>query len=383
MTPAARVQAAIEILDQVADGKPAEQALTGWARRSRYAGSGDRAAIRDHVFDVLRQRASCAVLGGGDRGRALMLGLLRRAGTDPATVFTGATYAPASLSEEELSASAAPLDGLPDDLPDWLRPQLSESLGERLAQVAQALRHRAPAHLRVNLRKTTRAKARAALQDEGISTQALSASPTALEVIEGQRKLRQSPSYLDGLVELQDAASQAVVDRLPLEDGQRVLDFCAGGGGKALAMAARARLTLDAHDSAPERMKDIAPRAARAGARITCLATEDLSGPYDLVLCDAPCSGSGAWRRAPEAKWRLTAQALAELTTLQDQILDQASGLVVSGGVLAYATCSLLRAENEDRIERFTARTDWQVTHQERWWPDEGTDGFFLTLLKR
>ncbi len=384
MTPAARVQAAIDILDEIATGKPAEQALTGWARRSRYAGSGDRAAIRDHVFDVLRARASLAVLGGGADGRRLMLGLLRDQGRDPDAVFSGARFAPAPLTAAERAALPDPATGLPPDVPGWLIPDLNRSLGDRMPAVVAALRRRAPVHLRANLRKTTVPDAAAALRKDGIETVPHPASETALEITEGQRKLRQSAAYLDGLVELQDAASQAVTDLLPLRPGQQVLDYCAGGGGKALAMAVHADVRVDAHDIAPERMKDIPVRAQRAGVSVRCLPTDRLAGPYDVVLCDAPCSGSGAWRRSPDAKWRLTPDRLAELTAIQDQVLDRGAALVRPGGTLAYATCSLLDAENRDRVQVFLSRTPgWSVVLDRHWRPDAGTDGFYTAHLTR
>lgn len=383
MTPAARLQAAIEILDDIATGKAAEQALTGWARRSRYAGSKDRAAVRDHVFDVLRARRSCAALGGGQGGRALVLGLLRLQGEDPAAFFSGDRFAPEPLTEAE-AADVTPPDTLPPDVPDWLEEEFAAALGPKLPGVLQALRTRAPVHLRVNLRKATTAQAVEALAKDSITTVPHPAADTALEITEGPRKLRQSRAYLDGLVELQDAASQAVVQVLPLRDGQRVLDYCAGGGGKALAMAARADITLHAHDTAPDRMQDIPARATRAGVQVTCLPPSGAKGPYDIVLCDAPCSGSGSWRRAPDGKWRLTRDRLDSLTQTQDAILNTASALVAPDGLLAYATCSLLPRENRDRVDQFLAtHPDWMLLQDWAWSPEDGTDGFYTAHLTR
>jgi 16S rRNA (cytosine967-C5)-methyltransferase len=160
-----------------------------------------------------------------------------------------------------------------------------------------------------------------------------------------------------------------------------VLDYCAGGGGKALALAARGA-AVTAHDADPGRMRDLPARAARAGARVEIEAAP--AGAFDLVLCDAPCSGSGTWRRAPEAKWRLTPERLAALTELQAQILDQAAPLVAPGGALAYATCSLLEAENGAQTADFLARhPGWQLENERRLTPLEGGDGFYLALLRR
>lgn len=383
MIPAARLQAAIEILDDIAAGKAAEQALTGWARRSRFAGSKDRAAVRDHVFDVLRARRSCAMLGDGQGGRALVLGLLRLRGEDPAPFFSGARFAPDPLTAAETAYVTRP-DNLPPDVPDWLEEEFSAALGPELPGVLQALRTRAPVHLRVNLRKANMAQAVEALAKDGIVTIPHSAADTALEITQGPRKLRQSRAYLEGLVELQDAASQAVVQILPLRDGQRVLDYCAGGGGKALAMAGRANITLHAHDAAPDRMQDIPARATRAGVQVTCLPPSVAKGPYDIVLCDAPCSGSGSWRRAPDGKWRLTPERLDGLTNTQDAILATASALVGPDGLLAYATCSLLPRENRGRVDHFLAiNPNWTLLKDWAWSPADGTDGFYTAHLSR
>ena len=166
----------------------------------------------------------------------------------------------------------------------------------------------------------------------------------------------------------------------------RVLDYCAGGGGKALAMAARAQLDLYAYDFAPDRMKDLPERATRAGAQITILTTEDLTdvGVFDLVLCDAPCSGSGSWRRAPQAKWNLTPERLFELENAQYDILQKAAVLTAQNGVLVYVTCSILREENVDSVNRFLkTNPDWNVIYQKSLPVTEDSDGFFTTHLIR
>lgn len=387
MTPAARVQAAIEILDRVLAGAPAEQALTGWARGSRYAGSKDRAAVRDHVFDALRCLRSLAALGGARSGRGLMLGALRRDGGDPGAVFCDAPYAPPPLSPAERAAGRVPVSAAERlDIPDWLWPRFLVGLGAAAEPAARALQRRAPVHLRVNLGKARRAEARHGLAGEGIECIPHPAAQSALEVIRGGRRIRRSNAYRGGAVELQDAASQAVVEALPLEDGMRVLDFCAGGGGKALAMAARARLRLFVHDAAPQRMRDLPARARRAGVRATRLSGADLAAaaPFDLVLCDAPCSGSGAWRRAPEGKWRLTPARLEGLVAEQARILGTAASLTAPDGVLAYATCSVLDEENDRQIARFMDRTGgWHLRFRRVWALEAGTDGFFAAHLTR
>ncbi|WP_299965743.1 RsmB/NOP family class I SAM-dependent RNA methyltransferase [uncultured Roseobacter sp.] len=384
MTPGARVAAAIEVLDAVQAGAAVEQALTRWARRSRFAGSKDRAAVRDHVFDVIRCKRSAAAHGGGETGRALMIGLLRMQGTAPETLFDGQGHAPAPLQPAEAAHAVPALDKGEDwDLPDWILPAFEESLGDGAAATAETLKARAPVTLRVNIAKTTLETAAAALAADGVITAPNPVSPTALSVQEGARRVRQTEVFRAGEIELQDAASQAVVDLAP--DSGRVLDYCAGGGGKALAFAARGAAVF-AHDADPSRMQDLPLRAARAGTPLTLLDARQLAenAPFDLVLCDAPCSGSGAWRRAPGGKWALTPERLADLTDLQDSILDAAAALVAPDGVLAYATCSVLSAENEARVTAFLDRTPgWSCTVQHRFDVGQHNDGFFTAHLTR
>lgn len=381
MTPAARLDAAITILDRILSGTPAEQALTAWARASRFAGSKDRAAIRDHVFDVLRCKRSCAHLGGAETGRGLILGLLRLNGHDPASLFTGEGHAPAPLSPRETRHSPGPMPELVAlDCPDWLAGPLRKSLGTEFAPVLESLRNRAPVFLRVNTARITRPEAMAALSAAGITTAPHDLAPTALEITANPRALRQSAPYRDGLVELQDAASQAVIAALPALQDARVLDFCAGGGGKALALAALGA-NVTAHDIEPARMSDLPIRAARAQATIRL--TDAPEGPFDIVLTDVPCSGSGAWRRSPAGKWALHPEGLESLHRTQSAILDQVAPMVRPGGWLCYATCSLLASENGDQITAFLDRHGgFHCAAQHRFTPLQGGDGFFLACLK-
>lgn len=388
MTPAARISAAIGILDTILSGTPAEQALTGWARRSRFAGSGDRAAVRDHVYQALRCRRSFAALGGGETGRGMMIGALRAAGAPLETLFGGTHHAPAPLTDAERAhlAAAPNLDaGTRLDCPDWLMPALRESLGADFAAIMAALRERAPVFLRANLLHTTREGAIAALGRDGITAEPHPLCETALEVTSNARRIRTGSAFAQGLVEPQDAASQAVIAALPDPGPGPVLDFCAGGGGKALALAARFDRPVHAHDANPARMRDLPSRAARAGARIEVTDGAALAGhePFALVLVDAPCSGSGSWRRDPAGKWALTPARLDELTRLQAGILDAAAAHVAAGGFLAYATCSLLDAENSRQIDAFLDRGGWRELLRQSFTPLDGGDGFFLAILRR
>lgn len=383
MTPGARVAAAIEILDIIGDGQPAEQVLTRWGRGNRFAGSKDRAAIRDYVFDVLRTRRSCAWLGKAATGRGLMIGLLRSEGIDPKSLFTGEGHAPAPLADYEVTLPEGEIPASEAwNLPDWLRSQMTEGLGDQAEATARLLQTRAPVTLRVNISKTDASGAILMLRASGVEAEINPLSATALTVVEGARRVRNAPAYQDGFVELQDAGSQALVDALP--QAARVLDYCAGGGGKALAIAARGADAVFAHDIDPARMRDLPLRAARADAEITQLAGGDLarSGPYHLVLVDAPCSGSGSWRRAPEAKWNLTPDQLSKITQIQDDILDRSSELVSVDGTLAYATCSVLPAENRARVDAFLARhPGWHCTWEQTYPVSPQGDGFYTAHL--
>lgn len=386
MTPAARVQTAIELLEPILEGAPAERVLTQWARKSRFAGSKDRAAIRDHVFDVLRRRNSAALSGGGQKPRALMMGLLRLQGIDLESIFTGAGYAPEALTpaERDLNAAAETVD-----IPDWIVPDFQQSLGADFVEIEQHLKGRAPVVLRVNLRKTDREKAKACLLAEGITCEDHPASDTALQVQDGARKIRNSAAYRSGEVELQDAASQAAIEMLSQgissQDLGKVLDYCAGGGGKLLAMAGRYSGHFFAHDANPTRLRDLPNRCKRAGVKASVLSTKGVAQntPFDLVFCDVPCSGSGTWRRDPDGKWKFDRTTLDKTLKTQQEILSDAHHLVRSGGYLAYATCSLLSSENSEQIDRFLSNhPSWTLRYQMSWTPLDGCDGFYTALLQ-
>lgn len=394
MTPAARVQAAIECLDAVLSGERAESVLTRWARGARYAGSKDRAAVRDHVYDVLRRKRAATAMGvapgGAVTGRALMLGMLRLNGEAPEGVFTGQGHGPAVLTDAELTGLMGLAD-LPDlaEMPDWVATAFRSQLGPDFGNVASALATRAPVFLRHNPRKATMAEAVARLQSDGVETRIMDAVPGALKVVDGARRLRGSQAYRQGMVELQDLSSQAAMALVPLTQGDRVLDYCAGGGGKVLALAGRQDGAFHAHDINAARMRDLPERAERAGVRVRVLSGgmdgAAHRGSFDVVLCDVPCSGSGTWRRDPDAKWRFDPDDLTHLTATQHGILTTAAALVAPGGHLVYTTCSMLDQENGDRIAGFVAENpDWRVARQESWLCQaDGGDGFFLTILTR
>ena len=391
MTPAARVAAAIEVLDRwLGSTERLERILSRWGRASRYAGSGDRRAIADLCYGALRRRRSAlwvAQASEPSSARELVRGTLLLDGTDPRSVFTGVGHAPPMLGDEasrtrDLADAPWPVRL---DVPDWLTP----ALGAMDDAILEEMRHRAPVDLRANLLKTNREEVQAVLAEEGIETKALALSTSALRVTEGGRRVTQSRAWRDGLVEVQDVASQYAASVAAARPGEFVLDLCAGAGGKALAMAVgmKGEGKLIAHDIDPRRMADLPERARRAGAKLETIPTERLSmltRRCDLVFVDAPCSGSGTWRRDPEAKWRLDRDALERLHETQHDLLCQAAGLVSPGGRIAYATCSILASENADQISRFCERVPgWKVVRDEQLDPTQGCDGFYVALLGR
>lgn len=383
MTPAARVAAAIDVLNKILEDMPAEAALIAWARRSRYAGSGDRAAVRDLVYEALRRRTSLAIQGGELSGRGLMIGLTHANGQDPDTIFTGIGHAPPILEASERSR-VADESAVISDLPEWIWQIWQESLGKNALDIAHSMRDRAAVWLRVNPRRAEAFKAVEALAQEGIIARPHGILPGALQVIAGERRISGSAAYLKGMVEIQDLSPQLACALLPLSKGVRVLDYCAGGGGKALALGAREDMFLTAHDIAPKRMSDLPARARRAGINVLLSPPENLGRDYDLVLADVPCSGSGTWRRTPDSKWRLTRSDLHKLVNTQREIMSKAAVLVRDGGRLAYMTCSLLNNENDAQIDHFIGlHPEFHEEHRQRWTPQDASDGFFLSILQR
>ena len=392
MTPEARLQAAIDILDTWrTGGQSVDRVLTAWGRRNRYAGSGDRRAISDLVHDGLRRMRSAAWRGGGDAestGRQIMIGLALLSDQDPQHLFSGARHAPAPLTDEERGAlrdlTAAP-PGVRFDYPDWLAPDFEHYDQD----VLTLLRSRAPLDLRVNTLRADPARATAALAADGVTTAPIDGHPLALRVLDGQRKVQQTEAFQDGLVEVQDAASQAIATIAAPQPGETVLDLCAGAGGKTLAMAAamQNRGRLIAYDIAPARIAPLVERANRAKAKVEVIGQQDLPTLHntcDLVLIDAPCSGSGTWRRNPDAKWRLTPARLEDLLEAQATLLRDAIRYLKPNGRLAYATCSMLSAENEDQVQTFLDRSPgWRLQQAQRFDPGAPGDAMYAAILTR
>jgi 16S rRNA (cytosine967-C5)-methyltransferase len=377
MTPGARLSAAIDVLADIeARRRPAADALKDWGLSHRYAGSGDRAAIGGLVFDALRRRQSAAFVMNEATPRAILFGALKlERGMGPDAIrrlADGGRFAPPPPTEAEINAlTAVSLGDAPahvrGDYPEWLDAKLAAVFGADRAAEGAALSSRAPVDLRVNTLKGDRATAAAALAH-------LHATPTpwspvglriALSAEAKSPPIQAEPAFIDGLIEVQDEGSQLAAMLSGAGPRDTVIDLCAGGGGKTLALAAlmENRGRVIATDADLRRLAPIHARLARAGAGNVEVRTprgaapllDDLVGQVDLVLIDAPCTGIGAWRRNPDAKWRVRPGALEQRIKDQDEVLERAAPLVRQGGRIAYITCSLLAEENGDRINAFLA----------------------------
>jgi 16S rRNA (cytosine967-C5)-methyltransferase len=375
MTPGARVAAAIEVLDDIfARRRPAQDALKDWGIAHRFAGSKDRAAISGLVFDALRRKASAAWIMQDETPRAIVIGALHLqrglSVEEIASLYSGEGHSPRPLSDSERERiSAASLEGAPlhvaADIPEWLAPHFTVAFGERAIGEGRALAERAPVDLRVNSLKATRDKALAALAH--LNAQPTPFSPIGLRISPGADgrgpALAAEPAFAKGMVEIQDEGSQLASLLCAARPGEQVLDLCAGGGGKTLALAAEMenRGQIYATDTDGRRLMPVYARLERANARNVQVRAPrggadilgDLKERCDLVLIDAPCTGTGTWRRNPDAKWRMRPGALAERIKAQNELLARAADFVRPGGRIVYVTCSVLRDENEDRVSGF------------------------------
>lgn len=431
MTPSARLSAAIDVLADIeARRRPASDALKEWGLSHRFAGSGDRAGVAGLLYDALRRRASSAFVMGDNAPRAILLGMLRlERGLDAeaiAKLCDGSRFAPAPLSEtERVRIAEATLENAPPhvvgDYPEWLDGQFEKTFGDARAPEGAALAARAPLDLRVNTLKGDRDAARAALSD--LAPEPTRWSPFGLRVrVCPESKspaIHAEKSFIKGAIEIQDEGSQLAALLCGAKPGEQVVDLCAGAGGKTLALAAMMdnKGQIYATDTDKRRLAPIHERLKRSGARNVqvrppkSIGNElaDLEGRIDLVLIDAPCTGTGAWRRNPDAKWRLRPGALEVRGKEQAGALDAAVPLLKAEGRIAYVTCSVLETENGAQIRAFLQRHDdfsvekpaqtaqalgeraylflraVQVT-------DEGllmtprrtdTDGFFVSVLRR
>ena len=380
LTPAARCSAAIEVLTDISGRRrPAADALKDWGLAHRFAGSGDRAGIASLVYDALRRRASAAWIMGSDTPRAILIGSLRLqqglAAASVAALFSGERFAPEPLSDEERARldTGSLQDAPPEvagDAPAFILADLAKTLGDDLVPELKALARRAPLDIRVNALRGDREAVMPALAAFGAAP--TPHAPCGLRIPIGADgrgpALHVEGEFLEGWYEIQDEGSQLAALLAAPRAGETIVDLCAGGGGKTLALAAETRngARLIATDGDPRRLAPIHERLRRSGAaaevrsprtgkaRTDVLA--DLDNLVDRVVVDAPCTGSGTWRRNPDAKWRLRPGSLALRTAEQAQVLDRAARLVKPGGRIVYITCSLLSAENDAAVAGLLSR---------------------------
>jgi 16S rRNA (cytosine967-C5)-methyltransferase len=378
MTPAARLSAAIEIVADIeAQRRPAADVLKDWGLSHRFAGSSDRAAIAGLVYDTLRRKSSSAWLMRETTARAAVIGMLHRerglAVDEIAESCSGARFAPAPLTEAERAALAG--DALTNapahirgDYPEWLEPHFLRVFGEDRAAEGAALASRAPLDLRVNTLKAEREEVLPKL--EHLHAEPTRWSPLGLRIkLSADAKnpaIHAEPAFLKGTIEVQDEASQLAALLSGAKPGEQIADLAAGAGGKTLALAAMTdnRGQIYATDIDKRQLAPIHERITRAGARNIQVRTPrgeadvltDLAARIDVALIDAPCTGTGAWRRNPDAKWRVRPGALADRLRQQEVLLDRAVPLLKAGGRIAYITCSVLQEENGDQVDAFLER---------------------------
>jgi len=376
LTPAARLAAAASVLDSIAQGRqPAEAVMKAWGTANRYAGSKDRRAIADRVYKVLRARGRLSwIMGGREDGRALVIGSLHALDglsvEEIEALHAGDGYGPRPLSKQERSR----ITGGQGELPGWVAAGLPEfvvedfkaTFGERWTDEAHALMApRAPIDLRVNDAKATLDEVEAELKAAGLEVSRTPWSVLGLRVpSEPPPNIQALDGFKAGKFEIQDEGSQVVCWLAGAQPGTTVVDYCAGGGGKTLGLAQSmtGQGKLIAADVVNKRLENIRPRLKRAGVEADLVligqnggGLEAVNGQADLVFVDAPCSGSGTWRRRPEDAWRLTAEEVDKVHALQVRILGQAGKLVKPGGRLVYVTCSMLARENEASADAFEA----------------------------
>jgi 16S rRNA (cytosine967-C5)-methyltransferase len=380
MRDGGRVAAAIEILQTLQERHgPVKDAVRDWGKAHRFAGSGDRAWIAGLVLDALRHKQSLTAAMGTDQPRALALGVLGRIwGMDADAIdaaFEGDEHAPELLTDEEKVGLARDISGeelhIRADVPQWLEESLIRAFGEAAAEEGAALSSRAPVDLRANALKVEPEKALKEVSSKLKSAQPgeLARDCIRLPLTDPRAKSAAAesiPAYGKGWVEVQDEGSQIAALAAAPDYGAQVLDYCAGAGGKTLALAALLHNAgqVYAWDLDWRRLRAIWPRLKRAGSRNVQVkdgkedTLEDLVGKMDVVFCDAPCTGAGTWRRRPDAKWRLKSTALEKRIEEQNTVLERAARYVKPGGKLVYVTCSFLPEENEDRVTDFLAATE-------------------------
>jgi len=382
-------QSVIEILDTYLNEAKIDFVLKKWAIKHRFAGSSDRRKIKDIIFDIIRQKKSCEHVGGGFSGRNLLIGYLKLKGTELSSVFDNSKFGPEELTikEQNINVDLSNLSNIYElDFPSWLIPILRRSLLNEFSNVVKALRNRSHIQLRVNLKKISRLNAMKKLQKNNIECEINELCSTALNVLNGAQHILTSPCFENGFVELQDAGSQLVSELIEINYNDKVLDMCAGAGGKSLSISCGAELdaTYFAWDINFDRMKDIDARSKRAGVKIEKVIKLSSKSFYNKIIIDAPCSGSGSWRRDPEGKWRLDEDILDNYVKTQKELILKGLKLLAPRGQILYITCSILDIENGKLIDDLISSVlSLKLVRSISLVPSSKSDGFYGAVLEK
>ena len=382
-------QSVIEILDTYLNEAKIDFVLRKWAIKHRFAGSSDRRKIKDIIFDIIRQKKSCEHVGGGFSGRNLLIGYLKLKGTELSSVFDNSKFGPEELTikEQNITVDFSNLSDIYElDFPSWLIPILRRSLLNEFSNVVKTLRNRSHIQLRVNLKKISRLNAMKKLQKNNIECEINELCTTALNVLNGAQHILTSPCFENGFVELQDAGSQLVSELIEINYNDKVLDMCAGSGGKSLAISCGAELdaTYFAWDINFDRMKDIDARSKRAGVKIEKVIKLSSKSVYNKIIIDAPCSGSGSWRRDPEGKWRLDEDILDNYVKTQKELILKGLKLLAPRGQILYITCSILDIENGKLIDDLiSSELSLKLVRSISLVPSSKSDGFYGAVLEK
>ena len=401
MQDISRAAATINILDDYLKGYPLEKVLKQWFKKNRFAGSNDRRNIRDLVFDILRKRLILyypfQINEYVETGRVLVLSYLFLYKKDSFSLedIKGNKYFSPSINNEEfiilnnitrLVKKAPKYISL--NCPEFLEEKLSQSLGNNFNVIMELFLKRAPVYLRINQNKINIKEAKIKLENQGILSEICSSSKYALKVLSGEKFIKKSSPYQLGEVELQDLSSQLTTELVQISSGKKILDYCAGSGGKALAIASRLRNKADifAYDLNNLKYKNLIYRTNKAGANITIIDSKQLikyKNFFDIVFVDAPCSGTGTWRRDPKIKWELNDQKLSVLTKHQYSIVKQACSYLKNGGFLIYVVCSLLEDEGDLIIRKYLLHhKNYSKIKSGIFHPINASDGFYFSVLK-